>query len=52
MKTTVSLALVSTLLLSAAEVQPIANKHAVDLKVLFIGNSHTYVNSMPKMFAE
>ena len=52
MKTTVSLALVSTLLWSAAEVQPIANKHAVDLKVLFIGNSHTYVNSMPKMFAE
>ena len=46
MKTTVSLALVSTLLLSAAaETKP-------DLRVLFIGNSHTYVNEMPKMFAE
>ena len=50
---TCSLAIVTTLLLSAAvESQPAEPAHVADLKVLFIGNSHTYVNDMPALFAE
>ena len=53
MKHTCSLAIVTTLLLSAAvESQPAMPTHVADLKVLFIGNSHTFVNDMPALFAE
>jgi hypothetical protein len=51
MKTSCSLALVSTLLLSVSVEAQTVPHHQTDIKVLFIGNSHTYVNDMPKLFA-
>ncbi len=54
MKIPSTLAIVSTLMLSLnlegqTAVQP---QHQTDIKVLFIGNSHTYVNDMPQLFVE
>ena len=53
MKKPCSLAIVTTLLLSAVvESQPAMPTHVADLKVFFIGNSHTYVNDMPALFVK
>ena len=53
MKRSCSLAIVTTMLLSVAvESQPVVENHTANLKVLFIGNSHTFVNDMPALFSE